>query len=305
VLRMDLHQNRIVAICLILCVGFVLPVTAFAGNGAAQESGTWRAFIDKGRYDEAQVLCDELVVSKVAVDKAEGHKCLANLALVDASTIFVEKSEGSGGQIRSGFHGEGVNASLSHLEQALDLSPNDLTIHQGRLHILMQSGRYDDLAPALADSLMRYTREDALDAWLAYSRGFWEWGFYNPGVEYLRVLERRYPRDHRIKANLGAFLGYLGKDNESLDLSEQAVALAPDDPLNNWNLARQYDYMGRIEEAEEQYTKALALYEGKKPTMPIFCYYAEFVQEKLQDKDRACAIRKERCPEMHEKYCAK
>lgn len=103
--------------------------------------------------------------------RTEAHKCLADVELATASIVRLEGSE-SGGAMSDGYHGEGVDRAVSHLREAASLSPMDLSIHQGRLHILLTSDRYDEAISALRESAQVYKGDDAADAWIAYSDYF-------------------------------------------------------------------------------------------------------------------------------------
>jgi Flp pilus assembly protein TadD len=74
------------------------------------------------------------------------------------------------------------------------------------------------------------------------------------------------------------------------------VRLAPDDPIDTWNLARIHDYMGKPELADAAYERSLALQTGEQRCRST-CAYADFVQTKKNDAKRACEQQKEAgCP---------
>ncbi len=163
--------------------------------------------------------------------------------------------------------------------------------------MLLTARRYDRAIAALEDSVATYRGTDALDAWIAYSQRFFEASRLEEGLAFLRVLETSYPEDHRVVANVGAFLGLLERDDAALRYSRRAVELAPGDPLNNWNLGRLYDYTGELPLADRYYGEALRLTEATENASVYACLYADFVQEKLGDAERACRLRRGSCPE--------
>src|SRR4029079_13341453 len=120
------------------------------------------------------------------------------------------------------------------------LAPGDLSIHQGRLHVAINSARTREAPALLADSLARYVGPDATEDWLSYSQELWDMRALDVGLEYMRVLEKRYPNDHRAAGNVGTFLISLKHDDEVLAYFRRAVALAPEDSIDNWNLGRFY-----------------------------------------------------------------
>ena len=123
-----------------------------------------------------------------------------------------------GGFLGAGYTGPGVDRAIDHLTQAIALAPDDLSIHQGRLHVAINSARTHDAPPLLADSLARYTGPDATEDWLAYAQELWDMRAADVGLEYMRVLEKRYPNDHRVVGNVGTFLIALKRDDEALGL---------------------------------------------------------------------------------------
>lgn len=255
----------------------------------------WQRLVDAGDLEGARALCSRWLQGPGQRARAEAHKCLANVVLADAGALRLEGGADDGsGRIEAGFAAEPAAQALEHLNRALELTPQDLSLHQGRLHVLMTAGRYHETAAALRDSVERYAGADALEAWLAYSPRFHEAGRYRDGIRFLEVIERRYPDDHRIPANLGAFYALLEEDAKALPYARRAVELRPGDPINNWNLGRLYDYMGEIEAADRYYRKAMKL--DAEGGVVDACVYAAFVEERVGDTERACAVRAERCP---------
>jgi tetratricopeptide (TPR) repeat protein len=255
------------------------------------------ALVQSERIDEARELCSGWLESRDPTRRAEAHKCLANVEGAAARTIMIEGDDLGGGRIRAGFAGEALDRALAHLDEAIGLAPADLSIHQGRLHLLMSSGQFARTAEALRDSLSSYTGPDALEAWLDYSPRFFQARKLRAGVAFLKVLEARYPDEHRVVANIGAFLSALEEDEEAIRYGEKAVRLNPEDPINNWNLGLMYEYAGDLDAADRQFRRSLALPVAPGQTVAQNCmHYAQFAENKLGDVERACAIHRESCP---------
>ncbi len=257
----------------------------------------WMPLIRSGSHAEAKELCTGWLDDSAPSRRAEAHKCLANVSLSNAEEVRIEQIGPAELQLSDGFSESAVDAALAHLESALELAPQDLSIHQGRLHVLLTARRYEPAVAALRNSIETYRGEDALDAWLAYSQRYYDAARLEEGLAFLRVLEARYPEDHRVAANIGAFLGVLERDEAALRYSRRAVELAPQDPINNWNLGRLYDYTGEVQLADEFYGNALRLSKGAGSGAVDACLYADFVEEKLQDTGRACRMRRDDCPD--------
>jgi Flp pilus assembly protein TadD len=191
-----------------------------------------------------------------------------------------------------GYDDDSASRAVKHLDQAALLAPQDLSIHQGRLHVLMLAARYEDMARSLRESAKLYKGPDALAAWLGYPSQLFDRRQFKPAIALLLVLNELYPDDHRVAGNMSAAYAMIEEDEEALSWANKAVKLAPDDPIDNWNLARIYDYTGKIALADAAYQKSLALQTGdhrKRST----CVYAEFVQSKKKDSKRACELQKE------------
>lgn len=265
-------------------------------------SNQWGELISQNNIEEARSLCTAWLAKGAVAYQTEAHKCLANVELSGVSTLRLEGSD-QRGAIFSGFGGEGVDRAVQHLREALLLSPDDLSIHQGRLHVLLMSGRYEQSIDALKESIELYKAEDGIEAWLSYSQYFYDLRQYEGAVSFLKVLEQSYPEDHRVIANIGAFLSLLERDDEALPYMRKAVQLNPKDSLNAWNLGRHLDYMGNVEEADKYYTKAINLANDTSQKQNYLCVYSEFVGTKLKDRKRACQIQKSSCDATKRSAC--
>ncbi len=251
-----------------------------------------------GEYQKAKSLCDPWLNSENPGTKAEAHKCLANVELgfAGGAKIRIEGNKRTGGFIGAGYDEEAASRAVKHLDQAVALAPQDLSIHQGRLHALMLAARYEDMAKALEESAKLYQGRDAMHAWLAYPAELYQRRQFKPAIALLQVLDGRYPDDHRVAGNMSAVYAMLEQDAEALAWATKAVKLAPDDPIDNWNLVRIYDYMGKPALADAAYQKSLALQTGDQRKR-LTCLYAAFVQSKIKDAKRACELQKEdSCP---------
>ena len=76
--------------------------------------------------------------------------------------------------------------------------------------------------------------------------------------DYRRALELD-PRSTPALTGLGAVAHYRGEYAGSLQFYERARALKPDQPTTYWGLATNYDRLGRMDEAREQYAKFLEM----------------------------------------------
>ena len=277
-------------------VGLVLSLTAYACSAQQARLSDWPKLVDAGKRDAAKSLCTSFVDSKNVADQVEAQKCLANVALCGNDVVQLERDDAGGGTIRQGYEPEAVDEALAHLNAALKLAPQDITIHEGRLKVLEMAGRYQDMVKALDESCSIYKGNDARDAWLNYASEFVDLRQYQTGLEFMQVLDKHYPNDPDILGNIGAFLSYLKRDSDAVPYLQRATELAPNDPINAWDLGREYDYTDQVALADEWYKKGLALMRDPDELKESNCLYAEFVQTKLHDRERACKMERQSCP---------
>ena len=261
-----------------------------AQNGAAARKG-WRALTREKRATEARAMCTPWLTAAPRI-AAEGHRCLAQVELIGSYKIHGGKEDGFLGM---GYTGPGVDRALEHLAQAIALVPEDLSTHEGRLHVAINSAHTGDAPALLADSLARYTGPDAREEWLAVSQELWERRAPGVGLEYMRVLEKRYPDDHRIVGNVGTFLIALKRDDEGLAYLKRAVALAPDDAIDNWNLGRFHERHGDAASAEPLYRKAVLLEKNPERHQDMACNLGRFLTARPATKAEGCAIADKEC----------
>jgi Flp pilus assembly protein TadD len=283
-----------------------LAILCTASSCAAQQGNLadWQKLIRNNDAGAARTLCTSFEHSKVLAEQVEAEKCLANVALCGHSMMELEKDDAGGGTLRDSYAPEAVDEALIHLVLGIKLAPQDLSIHEGRLHVLEIAGRYSDMGKALDESCTIYQGKDALEAWLAYAPELMDLRQYDAGLQFMKVLDKHYPNNSDILGNIGAFLDLLMRDNEAIPYLQKAVALAPQDPINTWDLGRAYDYSGQIEEADTWYRKSLPLMTDPEQKKQSLCLYGEFVEKKLKDRTRACKLQKQNCEAEEQTACA-
>ena len=264
----------------------------------------WQALLKSGKCEEARQLCTDWTKSADTLTQTEGHKCMASVVMCNAAGIELQANDAGGGTIGPAYPAALVDESVAHLNAALKLSPQDLSIHQGRLYTLEVAGRFDEMADALNESCQTYKGQDARDAWLAYSYELSEDKQFKAALKITKVLEKYYPESHDVIGNIGALYSMSGDAHSALPYLEKAVALAPDDAYDNWNLARNYDFLGKVEQADAQYQRAMKLNFEPEQKRSNACMYAEFVEKSLHDHKRACELEKQSCDQDHKGACA-
>lgn len=260
-------------------------------------SADWMPLVKNRDYAKAKVACEAWLNAPDAGTRAEAHKCLANVDLGAAGEHKMRiEGDKSGGFIGSGYDAEPALSAIRHLDAAVKLAPQDLSIHQGRLHVLELASMYGQMPAALKESVGLYKGKDALDAWLAYPDELFGRRQFKVAEEFLLILETRYPGDHRVAGDLAAVYGMMERDVEALGWANKAVKLAPNDPIDTWNLARIYDFTGKVELADAAYQRALSL-QPPQQLAQSQCAFAEFLEKRRKDAKRACDLQRQaHCP---------
>jgi tetratricopeptide (TPR) repeat protein len=278
------------------------PASPSTANGAADPDAAaankrWHALTRAKKADEARALCTPWLTSPSKRLAAEGHKCLANVELIGGYKLQLPGTTEGGkeGALVGGYAGPGVDRAIDHLTQAIALAPDDLSAHQGRLHVAINSARVGNAPALLGDSLARYKGPDATEDWLSYSQELWEMRAGAVGLEYMRVLERFHPDDHRVAGNVGTFLISLKRDDEALPYLRRAVTLAPNDAIDNWNLGRFLEKHGDPAGAEPFYRKAVSLEKEPERRQDMACNLGRFLTARPATRAEGCALAYKEC----------
>jgi tetratricopeptide (TPR) repeat protein len=211
----------------------------------------WPNLLKKNEVKAAKSLCNGFVDAKDVAQQVEAQKCLANVALCGNDIVQLEGDASGGGNIHGSYTPEAIDEALAHLDIGLKLAPQDISIHEGRLHLLEVSGRYTAMVKTLDESCSIYKGDDAPDVWIAYSSELADLRQYDTGLAFMKVLDAHYPNNPAILGNIGAFLSYLKRDAEAVPFLERAAEMAPKDPINAWDLGREYDYTGQTALADK------------------------------------------------------
>jgi Tetratricopeptide repeat len=261
----------------------------------ADAARRWHPLTRADKASEARALCEPWLASPSSRLAAEGHKCMANVALIGSKRVHVEPGGKQGAFLGAAYAGPGVDQAIDHLNKAMRLAPDDLSIHQGRLHVAINSQRSADAPQFLADTLQSYTGPDAIGEWLSYSQELWDMGSVEIGLAFMRVLEKRYPNDHRVVGNVGTFLIVLDHRDEALPYLRRAVDLAPGDAIDNWNLGRFYEKQGDAKNAEPYFRKAVASEKDPERHQDMACNLARFLAGQTATRAEGCTLARKQC----------
>ena len=287
------------------------PPDTTPGKTRAEYEAQWKPLVQKGELKEARTLCSGWLEAKGTLERTEAHKCLANVVYMEAGRgVKLEGDDAGGGVIRPGVEWKAEDEAIEHLNKAASLSPGDISIHLGRIALLRYSGRYHDIAGYLDKSVRAYApyggkSEAALEDWLGTLYPLFEARQFKASLAAHKVLEKHFPKSHKVIANIGAMLTMLERDDEAIVYVKRAVEMDPTDPINTWNLGRLYDFTGKTELADKYYSKYMTLSgaDSEAQRKVNACTYAEFIETKLKDRKRACKMQKKYCPKVRQTGC--
>lgn len=260
----------------------------------------WTQLIDAKKLNEAATLCHSWTSSPDLHHRVEAEKCLANMELCKGSQLQLNGNELGGGTLGDGFTSEASDAALKHLNAGIDLDPQDLSTHRGRLHVLEAAGRFDAMRAALEDSIERYKGPEAPAVWLAYAPELGELGQPSAGLAWSVTLDKHYPNNPDILGNIGSFHNMLGQWEEGLPFVRRAVELRPGDPIDNWNLGWSLAHLHRNSEATGWMQKSITLPQTDESTASLperRCLYGKFLVKEMADKAHGCPLVLKNCAE--------
>jgi tetratricopeptide (TPR) repeat protein len=231
----------------------------------------WMPLVEAKSLDKAKNLCGGWLSSKDAQSLTEAHKCMAEL----------EMAQGK------------VDEALKDLDTALGLTPADVNAHDSKLQVLMWARRFSEM-PAALETAIKDCGKEGTEAWIDFSSRLLDDERFEEGLAYTKVLEKHYPKDFRVIADMGVLLAATHKSEEAATYLKRAVALKPDDALDNWNLGRVYDELGKFGLADAQLRKAIALETEKEKKQEYVCLHSEFL--KKRNRPGAAEYEKKNCP---------
>jgi tetratricopeptide (TPR) repeat protein len=259
-----------------------------------------QAMFEKAEAAKEKARCEQLVASPKVDARVDGHVCLAQLALrADKPILTPVRDRYDRTTVRPVPGDAAANAALAHLQAARKLAPGRLEVHRDVLEVTTRAMRFLELPGEVRESIAlvpRGKRGALLDTVLLpalYS--LTEDARYEEALAVARVLEPAYPRSNQVASSIGGALLSLGRDAEALPYLERAVALAPKDPIDRWNLGQYRARQGKLREADRDLAKAVALTKPAERSA-IGCQYAAFVELALKDRPRACDLQKSHCP---------
>lgn len=292
-----------------LTLSFVLSTSlAFAQNGSSALSSQdaaqqWQALLDSQKIDEADRLCTGWAGSPDLEKRVEAQKCLANIALSRGSRLSLQGNETGGGTLGEGYAPEAVTAALAHLNEGLRMAPQDLTIHQGRLHLLEVAGRYDDMDKALENSIATYKGPGVPAIWLAYAAELGSYGEPTAGLHFSEVLLKHYPNNPDVIGNVGAFYNMLHQTEKGLPYLRRAVELDPADAMDSWNLGWALVRVNQFDEADKWMSRSFDLKTDPQDLRERKCLYGQFLATKRKNEARGCVLVRESCEADDQSVC--
>jgi tetratricopeptide (TPR) repeat protein len=96
----------------------------------------------------------------------------------------------------------------------------------------------------------------------------------------------------------------LNDDKNALVWLKKAVALAPNDPIDNWNLGSAYEDQGNLDSAQVCFQRSVELDDNPETRNEHGCQFADFMLRKRHDTQYACKLEKQYCPKDKQDACA-
>ncbi|HEX5284871.1 MAG TPA: hypothetical protein VFW30_12190 [Bryocella sp.] len=288
---------------LIFSTSLAFAQTKSSGGTESSAAQRWQALIASGKVDAADRLCTAWTTSSELNKKVEAQKCLANVALFKGSHLALNGNEVGGGTLGEGYSNEAVNTALVHLNEGLRLAPQDVSIHQGRLHILEVAGRYDEMDKALEQSINTYKGPGTPDLWLSYAAELANYGQPTAGLHLSEVILKHYPDNPDVVGNLGAFYNMLHQPENGLPYLRRAVELDPDDAIDTWNLGWALVRLDQFDEADKWMARSLDLKSDPQDLRERKCLYGQFLVTKRKNAAKGCPLVRTACEADDQSVC--
>jgi eukaryotic-like serine/threonine-protein kinase len=180
---------------------------------------------------------------------------------------------------------QGDFESLPFFRRAIELDPNFALAHARLGTVLSNLNERDEAEKAATRA---YELRDKVSE---RERLYIEARYYTTvtrdhtkAIEAYRLLIATYPDDYAAHTNVGSLYRNRGMEKEAIASLEQAVRLAPDQPLPRTNLAGAYIDEGRFDDARKQYEEVLKLQDAISARNGLLV-----IATLLQDRDLADA----------------
>jgi tetratricopeptide (TPR) repeat protein len=157
---------------------------------------------------------------------------------------------------------QGDFESLPFFRRAVDLDPKFALAHARLGTVLSNLGELSEAETATRRSYELREKASDRERWYIEAR------YYttvtrdqNRAIEAYRLLLATYPDDYAAHSNLGGLYRAIGQNKDALRHLEEAVRLAPMQPLGHLNLGGAYFDDGRYAEAQREWEEVLKLQE--------------------------------------------
>jgi tetratricopeptide (TPR) repeat protein len=264
-------------------------------TGAGAQTASWTTHSQAGNCSELAKACDALLAAENTKTSFSAHMCKVNAALCGNSGISIAGGQKEGFAMSGGFAPGAVTEALSWIDKAEALYPQNIKAIQTRLQLLVATGDGIAAGQALDAYLKRAKNKPGVDEWLNTFGAYFGQRKMDAAIAFGKVIEKHYPNSHQIHGNLGGAYAQMEKDVDAFRHLNKAVELAPNDPINRWNLARLYDFTNKVTLAETHYSKAIADETDSERRNEMNCAYSKFVGKKLKDTARAKRLQPKDC----------
>lgn len=302
---------------LVILTATVVVALSFSATSAHSVDyiNDWIPLIEGKDFERASELCTEWTEKEERLARTEGYKCLANVEYQQTKVNpHFQQDHTGGGMLRSGVGRGSIDKALTYLDKAAEITPEDLSIHVGRIAFAISGARFDRVPSYLKKALVVYDtlNEDMVNLWLETLYPLFEAKRYEIAFECLTILHSKgkgaYPGSYKVVSGIGALYIKLEQEIEGRNFIEGFLKEQKTDGEAHFVAARFYETVEDFTLAEVKYKKAIELfsdevkgkgYEALKEQ--VSCAYAELLIAKLGRAEEACAL--PGCAEKLEGLC--
>ncbi len=170
------------------------------GRIANHQADEWHHWVAEKNWTQATRMCTALTRAPAQPSRLEAEKCLATVALDQSETTSF-----ANGHAKTVYPPAAVDDALKHWYNAIQMAPQDLSLHTSRMHTLFVAGRYKDMAGALEDSCAKYRNQDAVGTWLQVDNDIYNAHQLRAALSFAEVLDRSYPNQLPVQLLLTKF----------------------------------------------------------------------------------------------------
>jgi hypothetical protein len=192
------RTTALLAICLVASACALAQ--GLTGRIANHQSDEWHHWVAEKNWTQATRMCTALTRAPAEPSRLEAEKCLATVAMDQSETTSF-----ANGHATRTWPPAAVDDALNHWNHAIQMAPQDFSLHTSRMHTLFVAGRYKEMTGALEDSCAKYHGADAVGTWLQVDNDIYNAHQVRAALSFAEVLDRNYPNQLPVQLLLNKF----------------------------------------------------------------------------------------------------